>query len=85
MQSERYVNALMIQITGAEQGCVTIPAVLDPANANVLVEGNAYMTVTPSSSSCQNWVLSHVSAVNPAHAGYIILVVWGQRHPSGEI
>ena len=27
---------------------------------------------------------SGFSALTPAHVGYITLVVWGQRHPSGE-
>ena len=32
----------------------------------------------------ESWVLIHVSALAYAHIGYIILVVWDQRHPSGE-
>ena len=30
------------------------------------------------------WVLSYVSAMTPAHIGYIIEFLWGQRHAPGD-
>lgn len=31
------------------------------------------------------WVLSHISAITPAHIGYIIEFLWDQRHALGEL
>ena len=33
---------------------------------------------------CQNVLLRHISAMTPAHVGYITEFVWGQRHAQGE-